>query len=282
MVGDNATTTRRRGLGDARRRGDAGRRPGGLVTLRRGHVAGGIDGWPGWCGHPALGPADGSNQMGVGCWLGFLAWSALTAVLGVDRVHAWTGSPQRHFGVITWALCAVLFFSGHGLHDDGDARLVVGAAALAAGLAGGWVVADEFGWHPIRVAGGDRLLGSMGSAAFLGAATALLLPVALAWPWIGHGAGPCASPRAAVRPLRPGIDRIGSAGGLGRRRAGGRGGGARSASHHRGPPGPADHGRAAGPPPIRGDSMSDIDNIIETSYSPNHETSRSRRATGRR
>ena len=38
-------------------------------------------------------------------WAAFLAVVTLAAVFGVDRGTAWTGTPERHFGVFTWLLC---------------------------------------------------------------------------------------------------------------------------------------------------------------------------------
>lgn len=113
-------------------------------------------------------------------WLVFLAWVAFAAAVGVDGIYAWVGTPQRRFGALTWALCALMFAAGHRLDDEGDARLVVGAAVATCGAAGAWAVAEELGWQPVALAGGDRIVGSLGSAAFLGAAMVLLVPIAVA------------------------------------------------------------------------------------------------------
>ncbi|MGH9123617.1 MAG: O-antigen ligase family protein [Acidimicrobiales bacterium] len=76
-------------------------------------------------------------------------------------------------------LCFLVFVAGQNVADIGDGRLVVGASVAATGLAGAWALAEELGWQPIGVDAGSRLIGSMGSASFLGAAMALGLPMAL-------------------------------------------------------------------------------------------------------
>jgi O-antigen ligase/Flp pilus assembly protein TadD len=113
-------------------------------------------------------------------WTFFLVWVAISAAAGVDSRLAWLGTPQRHFGALTWLLCAGTWAAGHSLDDDGDGRLVAGVATAVGGLAGLWSVAELAGWQPVRLATGDRLVGPLGSAAYLGAAEALLVPIAVA------------------------------------------------------------------------------------------------------
>jgi len=112
-------------------------------------------------------------------WMVFVAWVGVCAALGVDPVYAWIGTAERHFGALTWALCGLLFVAGHALDDDADARLVTGAAVAATGAAGVWAIAQELGWQPVHVASSPRLTGSLGSAAYLGAAMALSVPMTL-------------------------------------------------------------------------------------------------------
>jgi len=112
-------------------------------------------------------------------WLLFLGWLIVAAIVGLDPLYAWIGTPDRHFGVLTWVLCFLLFGCGQSLDDEGDARLVVGAVVAAAGLAGAWALAEKLGWHATAVDAGSRLIGSMGSAAYLGAAMALLVPITI-------------------------------------------------------------------------------------------------------
>jgi O-antigen ligase len=112
---------------------------------------------------------------------GFVGWTALTALFGLDRVYAWTGTPERHFGVIAWVLVALCWWAGRSL--DGPARrLVLSSGAATAGVLGLWAGAESLGWQPLRLAGiGDRPVGPLGSSAFLGAAAVLLTPVAVGW-----------------------------------------------------------------------------------------------------
>jgi O-antigen ligase/Flp pilus assembly protein TadD len=111
-------------------------------------------------------------------WPAFLAIVAVAAAVGVDRLYAWTGTPERHLGALTWLLCAVAFVTGHALSIDAR-RLVAAAAAAACGLTGVWAGAEALGWQPVRLVGaGDRPVGPVGSSAYLGAALVLLVPVA--------------------------------------------------------------------------------------------------------
>ena len=112
-------------------------------------------------------------------WLMLTGWLVLTAAVGLDPLYAWIGTPQRHFGVVTWVLGGLAFLAGHSLLDDEDARLVIGMGVVTAAIAGAWAVAEELGWDPVRVAGGGRLVATMGSSAFVGAAMTLLIPLAV-------------------------------------------------------------------------------------------------------
>jgi hypothetical protein len=80
--------------------------------------------------------------------------------LGVDPVYGWIGTAERHFGALTWALCGLMF--------------------AAAGAASAWAVAQELGWQQVHLAGSSRLTGSLGSAAYLGAAMALAMALGVA------------------------------------------------------------------------------------------------------
>ena len=111
----------------------------------------------------------------------FVAWAAITALFGLDRVYAWTGTPERHFGVITWVLVLLCWSGGRAL-DAAKQRLVLASVALTVAVLGAWAGAEALGWTPLRLVGtGDRPIGPLGSSAFLGAAAALLTPVAFGW-----------------------------------------------------------------------------------------------------
>ena len=113
-----------------------------------------------------------------------VAWAALLLVVlaaaagGLDPLYAWTGTPERHFGALTWLLAGGLFVAGQSLGDRG--RTVALGAALAAGALGAWAAAETLGWAPFDVTGaGSRPIATFGSSAYLGAAAVLLGPVAV-------------------------------------------------------------------------------------------------------
>ncbi len=112
-------------------------------------------------------------------WLVFLAVVAAAAAFGLDPLYAWTGTPERHFGAVTWLLCALAFVAGQQLDED-DSRFVTLMAVTACLVAGVWAAAEQLGWDPIRLTGvGDRPVSSLGSSAYLGALAALLVPACL-------------------------------------------------------------------------------------------------------
>lgn len=112
-------------------------------------------------------------------WGVFLALVAVAAAVGLDPLYAWIGTPERHFGALTWLVCTVAFVAGHALLE-GERRALGAVAAATAGLAGVWALAETLGWEPVELVGaGDRAVGPVGSSAYLGAALALLTPIAI-------------------------------------------------------------------------------------------------------
>lgn len=108
--------------------------------------------------------------------LGLVAWLAVAAALGDDRLYAWVGTPERHLGVFAWGLAALALIAGQSLGEDDDRRTVA-AGLVVAGLGVGVVaVAESLGWEPGVLDVSSRLSGTLGSPAYLGAAAALLLP----------------------------------------------------------------------------------------------------------
>lgn len=108
----------------------------------------------------------------------FLVWTALAAVFGVEDLYAWIGTPERHFGWLTWVLCALAFVVGQSLDETARRRAMVVAAGTG-GLLGLWATAEAAGWQPLDLVGaGSRPVGTLGSSAYLGAAAVLLAPVA--------------------------------------------------------------------------------------------------------
>jgi O-antigen ligase/Flp pilus assembly protein TadD len=108
---------------------------------------------------------------------GFLVWVAVCAFWGLDRGHAWLGTPDRHLGVAAWVLFVLCFWLGQNLAPQ--ARLLVRAAALGLGLVGVYCLLELAGRAPVDLATvSARLGGPFGSAAYLGAACTLLIPLA--------------------------------------------------------------------------------------------------------
>src|SRR4051794_37889803 len=105
-----------------------------------------------------------------------LAWLAVAAAVGLDPLYAWTGTPERHLGWVTWALLAAVLLAATTIDVERDEpALPVGLAA--AGLAlGGVAAAEALGWEPTVLDLSDRLTATLGSSVYLGAAAALLLP----------------------------------------------------------------------------------------------------------
>ena len=102
---------------------------------------------------------------------------ALSAAVGIDHTYAWVGTPERHFGVITWALLAVVLFIGINLVRP---DLLVWGIAVAGAALGAAATAEAVGWEPRVFDVDDRLSATYGSPAYLGAAVALLVPIVVA------------------------------------------------------------------------------------------------------
>lgn len=126
---------------------------------------------------------------------GLVVAMAAAAIVGLDPRYAWTGTPERHLGVVFWVLCALALVAGQVVaapspraptnamapvkevgsepHPGPIGRGLV-AAGLGLGLA---ATAESLGWEPSVFDVGSRLTATLGSSAYLGAASALLLPV---------------------------------------------------------------------------------------------------------
>src|SRR5690606_24836736 len=105
----------------------------------------------------------------------FVAWLAVAAVFAVDPLYAWIGTPERHLGVAAWVLCLLALAAGQAF--DAQDRVVLAAGVVVAGAGLGAVAtAEAFGWEPDVLDVGSRLTATFGSAAYVGAASALLLP----------------------------------------------------------------------------------------------------------
>jgi O-antigen ligase len=135
----------------------------------------GTGGWALWSGRVPL------HRTTLYLWLALVGLISLGALLGGDVPTALLGHPDRHLGLITWLIMLLLFCAGQQIADHIDRRAVI-RCVLAAGLAMGiWCLWELVVARPIDIgAETSRLVGPFGSAAMLGAAACLLLPVALA------------------------------------------------------------------------------------------------------
>ena len=110
-------------------------------------------------------------------WVGLIALLALGALLGGDVPTSLLGHPDRHLGLITWLLFLLLYCAGQQFGDD-DRRTLARAAVIATLVLGTWAVWERVVGAPIDIdSNTSRLTGPFGSAAYLGAAACLLVPI---------------------------------------------------------------------------------------------------------
>lgn len=115
------------------------------------------------------------------CWGAFLALFGVSALVNGDVAVSLLGHPVRHLGFVTWALFALLFAAGQQLTAEIDRRIVIRSTVVAALGLGAWTVWELLVGPPVALAtDSDRLVGPFGSAAILGAACCLLLPMCAA------------------------------------------------------------------------------------------------------
>lgn len=119
------------------------------------------------------------ERWSAAAWAGLLAALTLGAAVGLDPRYAWLGTPERHLGLVTWVLFAASFVVGQHLTDGSTLpRPLLGGLAVAAVGTGLVATLEAVGWDPGPIGlGGARLTGTFGTAAFLGTAAALLIPV---------------------------------------------------------------------------------------------------------
>ncbi|MCX6521271.1 MAG: O-antigen ligase family protein [Actinobacteria bacterium] len=115
------------------------------------------------------------------CWGALLALFGVSALVNGDVAVSVLGHPVRHLGLVAWVLFALLFAAGQQLTADVDRRIVLRSTVIAALGLGAWTVWELLVGPPVALAtDSDRLVGPFGSAAILGAACCLLLPVCAA------------------------------------------------------------------------------------------------------
>ena len=120
-------------------------------------------------------------RLGGAALFGGLALSTITAA---DRWHALIGTPDRHFGLLTWALCAGLFVVAYRrttADPEATTTAVLRALTVATLGVGLYSVAEilEVSWLDQDFAN-DRIGGPWGQPAFLGAAMAIGIPASVA------------------------------------------------------------------------------------------------------
>lgn len=121
-------------------------------------------------------------------WGVLLLGLTLSTALSDDRWHSVVGTPDRHLGLVTWLLFFGLFVAAVGWFatpDEGaqeSSRVTMLLVGTSLGLlaVGGYGLLEVFdvGGFASNFAG-DRLGGTFGQPAYLGAAAVLALPLAL-------------------------------------------------------------------------------------------------------
>ncbi len=115
----------------------------------------------------------------VAGWTALLVTLATSAAFSADRWHGLVGTPDRHFGWLTWTLCGLLALVASGRARSIRAPVVWSLAAGVA-VAGLWTVAERAGVDAVATGFADgRAGGPFGQPAYLGAAAALALPAAV-------------------------------------------------------------------------------------------------------
>lgn len=119
-----------------------------------------------------------SDRRSTWLWCGLLALLGMAALTNGDARIAVFGHPMRHLGFVTWCLFALVFAAAQQLTLERDRRIVLRGAVLGALGLGAWTLWELLVGPPLSVAtDSERLVGPFGSAAILGAACSLMLPV---------------------------------------------------------------------------------------------------------
>ena len=105
----------------------------------------------------------------------------VSSLVALDGWYAWVGTPIRHLGMLAWVVFAAMFLVGRRVGVDREAsRSAIRGISVAGLLLGLYCTLELIAGPPVDfVSNSSRLGGPFGSAAYLGAASCLLLPVAL-------------------------------------------------------------------------------------------------------
>jgi len=116
-------------------------------------------------------------------WLlgGLLVLIGISTITALDGLYAWIGTPIRHLGLLAWVMFALMFDVGRRIGTDGVAlRAATHGTNIAAVTLGLYCLVELVRGAPVEfLSNSSRLGGPFGSAAYLGAACCLLLPVAI-------------------------------------------------------------------------------------------------------
>lgn len=113
-------------------------------------------------------------------WAVFLLWAAIASLRALDPLYTWIGTPDRHLGFVTLVLFALLFFVGQSFRGRQGALVLMRAAVMALLFIGTYTIFEILGRPLVSVDTGGRPGGPYGTAAYLGAACSLLLPISVA------------------------------------------------------------------------------------------------------
>ncbi len=113
-------------------------------------------------------------------WAVLVGFILLGAVFGDDWRVALLGHPDRHFGLMTWILLVAMFYAGLQLDTPEDRRIIARSGVVALLGLGSWCMWELIIGAPITDGTiTSRLTGPFGSAAMLGAALCVLVPLAV-------------------------------------------------------------------------------------------------------
>lgn len=112
-------------------------------------------------------------------WGVLVVFILLGAVFGDDVRVALLGHPDRHLGLMTWVLFVAMFYAGLQLDTPDDRRIIARSGVVALLGLGSWCMWELIVGAPITDGtNSSRLTGPFGSAAMLGAALCVLVPLA--------------------------------------------------------------------------------------------------------
>lgn len=130
---------------------------------------------------PSAAPLPRLERATIALMVMLLVVVGLSSLVALDGWYAWVGTPIRHLGLLAWFVFALMFAVGRRVGADDEASGVAIRGTLVAGLLLGlYCMLELIAGPPVEfVSNSSRLGGTFGSAAYLGAACCLLLPVAL-------------------------------------------------------------------------------------------------------